>query len=363
MKLIHIPLELLEERYSKQWFNWFEDEFSKQGVCYTSVLPRSGLNAKIEIGEFLDVIKTNQFKAEQLQCITKLFKNNVIDHNTVFLFMDSWFPGLEMLAYMRNALGIPFKIAGIFHAGTWDQHDFITKCGMKPWGQFCERAWFEILDVIFVATQFHKNLIIENSTHVTKDYLHLTDKIKVTGLPIYPDFVNSVQKEKIVVFPHRIADEKRPQDFKEMRNALSSAYPDWQFVFTKEVCKNKKEYYELLNKSAIAVSYAEQETFGIAQIEATLCGCVPVVPNQLAYKELYYPIFQYDRTKDCHQVDVMDKVIDLIEIFNTPIENTYPFCTLANEHLVMALQYQQKYFIKLGKNAIPSMIQHCEELL
>lgn len=358
MKLIHVPLELLKERYSQQWYSWFTEEFIKNNVCHTTILPKSGLNAKIETGEFLDVIKTNSFKAEQLQCITRLFENKLVDKNTVFFFMDSWFPGLEMLAYMRNALDIPFKIAGIFHAGTWDQHDFITKCGMKSWGRFCERAWFEILDVIFVATQFHKNLIIENSEYIQKCHLHLTDKIKVTGLPIYTDFVDTVPKEKIVVFPHRMADEKRPKDFKEMRNTLSLAYPDWKFVFSKEVCKTKKEYYELLNKSAIAVSCAEQETFGIAQIEATLCGCIPVVPNQLAYKELYNSVFQYDRTKKHYQVAVIDKVVEHIKFLNT-----HPFATLENEHLMTTLNVQRNYFIELGKNAIPNMIQHCEDLL
>lgn len=343
MHLIHVPLELLEERYSKQWFVWFEKEFKAHNVNYMHILPTSGLNCKIEVGEFLDVIKTNTFKAEQLQAITRLFTHNLVTKDTVFLFMDAWFPGLEMLAYLRDALKIPFKIAGIFHAGTWDQHDYLTKCGMKPWGQFCERAWFEIMDVIFVATKFHKNLIIENSPYIQKCSVHLTDKIKVTGLPIYPDFVKTVPKEKIIVFPHRKADEKRPDLFIQLKEDLQNILPDWQFIFSKDVCNTKDEYYDLLNRSRIAVSFAEQETFGIAILEATLCGCVPIVPDKLSYREIYQYDFEYAAS---HAVDNAALLI-LKHIDTTP----------------EMLETQQQEIITLGKTAIANIIQHCENLI
>jgi len=342
MNLIHVPLELLEERYSKQWFVWFEKEFKNHNVNYTHILPSSGLNCKIEVGEFLDVIKTNTFKAEQLQAITRLFTHNLVTKDTVFLFMDGWFPGLEMLAYLRDALKIPFKIAGIFHAGTWDQHDYLTKCGMKPWGQFCERAWFEIMDVIFVATQFHKNLIIENSAYIQKGTVHITDKIKVTGLPIYPDFVKAVSKENIIVFPHRKAEEKRPDLFMSLKYRLQNTLPDWQFIFSKDVCNNKDEYYDLLNRSRIAVSFAEQETFGIAMLEATLCGCIPIVPNKLSYKELYQNWFQYD--------------------VDNAVENAANLIIKHLDTTPQLLDMQKHEIISLGKTAITNIIQHCENL-
>ena len=43
--------------------------------------------------------------------------------------------GLEMLAYVRDGLGLKFKIVGILHAGTYDPHDFLTQKGMASWGR------------------------------------------------------------------------------------------------------------------------------------------------------------------------------------------------------------------------------------
>jgi hypothetical protein len=295
MNLIHVPIELLEERYSQQWFHWFDAEFKKFKINALHVLPPSGLKAEIQTGEFLDVIGTLEFKSEQLRWICSLFRNGQVSKETVFLIADSWFPGLEMLAYLRDALKIPFKIVGIFHAGTWDQHDFITKAGMRSWGKHCELAWFNILDAICVATQFHKKLIIESVDSVEKWSIKdsLQNKIHVTGLPIYPDFVKPTKKENIIVFPHRLAQEKNPECFNHLQQALAKDFCDWTFIKTKEVTHSKSEYYDILNRAKVAVSFADQETFGISMLESVLCGCIPIVPDKLSYKELYPLEFKY----------------------------------------------------------------------
>jgi glycosyltransferase involved in cell wall biosynthesis len=45
-------------------------------------------------------------------------------------------------------------------------------------------------------------------------------------------------------------------------------------------------YRALLHQADIVVSTAIQEFFGIAVLEAIFCGCVPALPNRLAYPEL-----------------------------------------------------------------------------
>jgi glycosyltransferase involved in cell wall biosynthesis len=346
MNLIHVPIELLEERYSQQWFHWFDAEFKRFEINALHVLPPSGLEAKIQTGEFLDVIGTLEFKSEQLRWICSLFRNGQITKDTVFLIADAWFPGIEMLAYLRDALKIPFKIVGIFHAGTWDQHDFITKVGMRSWGQHCELAWFDILDAICVATKFHKDLIIQSvERYKYKDMLER--KIHVTGLPIYPDFVKDVPKENIVIFPHRLAEEKNPKLFDQLQLFLSEEFNDWTFVKTKDVTRSKSEYYELLNKAKVAISFADQETYGISMMESVLCGCVPIVPDKLSYKELYPSEFKY------------------------PVENPYGLVRNASILLLQVLQnyeeYQQKhqFFVREvqwnGEQAIFNILKICTE--
>jgi len=68
----------------------------------------------------------------------------------------------------------------------------------------------------------------------------------------------------------------------------------WKFIKSNEVCKTKQGYFDLLNKSKIVVSFADQETWGIAMQEALFEDCFPVVPNKLSYKEMYFERYRFD---------------------------------------------------------------------
>ncbi len=278
--LINVPIESLEERYSAQWNYWFPKEFTKHNIDFITVKGKR-LHYGISVGSFLDVVDTNYYKATQLAELCSMIYRNEIKDGDVIFFHDLWFPGIEMLQYVRQGLGIDFKIVGILHAGTWDENDFLSRKGMTSWAEFIENGWFRFIDKIFVATEYHKNLLL--SKRIVN-----ANQIVVTGLPIYPDdFVKPVKKENIVVFPHRLDPEKQPHLFDKFRSEFEVYYPDWQFIRTKDVCKSKSGYYDLLNRAKISVSFAKQETFGIAMLESLFCGCVPVVPNRLSYSELF----------------------------------------------------------------------------
>jgi len=92
--------------------------------------------------------------------------------------------------------------------------------------------------------------------------------------------------------------EKQPFVFDRLADTLKELYPDWQFIKTKDVWTDKTAYYDLLNRSKIAFSCALQETFGIAMVEAVMCGCVPIVPNRLSYQLMYDDKFKYRSTID-----------------------------------------------------------------
>ena len=42
---------------------------------------------------------------------------------------------------------------------------------------------------------------------------------------------------------------------------------------------SKQEYYDLLSRARVVVSFALQENFGFSVAEAVYLGCVPVLPN------------------------------------------------------------------------------------
>lgn len=61
--------------------------------------------------------------------------------------------------------------------------------------------------------------------------------------------------------------------------------------FAGEIChfgflSSREEYMKVLKGADIFISTAEHEFFGIAAVEAVAAGCIPVVPDHLAYPEV-----------------------------------------------------------------------------
>lgn len=73
----------------------------------------------------------------------------------------------------------------------------------------------------------------------------------------------------------------------------------------------RREYLDWLSRGDIVVSTANQENFGIAVIEAVLCGCVPLVPKRLSYPEIIPTAF-HDQCLFTSAVDLTDKLGRLI---------------------------------------------------
>jgi hypothetical protein len=61
---------------------------------------------------------------------------------------------------------------------------------------------------------------------------------------------------------------------------------------------SRSDYAALLASSDVAVSTASNEFFGLAMIEACYAGCTPLVPERLAYPEIYPGEFRYEGTDE-----------------------------------------------------------------
>lgn len=301
--MIHfLPIEPLWQRYSEQWLRWFQREFERLNVPYKTWMGQHV--GDIQTGQFLDVFGTHVFKFTQLARLIEATQRGegIKDGDTVFL-MDVWFPGLEALAYIRDGAGIKFKIVGILHDGSYDQHDFLYQKGMQNWAQHLEESWFQLLDQIYVGTLFHKGYVLAARECDP-------EKIKVTGLPFFPEEcqasrIGSLRPFK-VIFPHRPAKEKGPEHFDKLL-----AYTNLVGIRRHETVPAwpKDLYYRNLSRSEVAVSYAWQEMFGISMLEACANGCLPLVPNRLAYAEIYPDVFKYGPEEESN---LEPRILDLI---------------------------------------------------
>lgn len=80
-----------------------------------------------------------------------------------------------------------------------------------------------------------------------------------------------------------------PAIFDEAKEKLDAHIDHFGFV------RERQQYVDFLKQGSIAVSTARHEFFGIAMLEAVRCGCRPLVPDRLAYRELYPDRFRYAR--------------------------------------------------------------------
>lgn len=332
--IINIPIEPLDQRYTAEWLRWFPEHFRRLKVPHRTINPTLEVQqGELSSDRFLNTAYTLRYKAAQLGMILNMLdQDEMLRRRGILFFNDLWFPGLEALFYYRqDTPDAGFKITGILHAGTYDPWDRLSRKGMGRWGKQLEESWLEEIDLIFLSCPFHRDLLLEQR----KVAPH---KLRVTGLPIYPpEFERrDGNRRDRIVFPHRLAPEKQPHLF----NALAETYRDNETFLerSKDKPRTKQEYHQWMIESKIAVSFALQETWGIAMQEAVFCGCVPVVPDRLAYRDLYPQEFRY---RD------FEEAVDMVDNF---LVNYYQITT-------------QTVFIKMRRNlvdkgsaAIPNMI-------
>ena len=289
--IFYVPLERIESRYTTHLDRDIISYLESSNLNYRRI---HGLGFKRSpappSGCFLNYSYTIKFKMAQLQEIAKLFEDGLVSDGDVFWFSDLWFPGIESIAYMNYFAKKKIKIKGVIHAGSWTDTDFVR--GMERWAKCFEDCLFDLVDEVYVGTNFSAQQLIERR-------LIDPSKVVVTGLPIDSKLPNDLPpKEDIVVFNGRLCDEKQPHLFDLLKERVSPLFPDAKFVKTMELGLNREDYIDLLGRAKVCVSYALQENFGYGLIEAALQGCVPVVPDRLSYKEIFKDIFRYSTFKE-----------------------------------------------------------------
>lgn len=104
-----------------------------------------------------------------------------------------------------------------------------------------------------------------------------------------------------------------PLEFDEIKQELQNRgwLGRWGYI------ADRQEYYHVLNNSMFVLSTAEHDFQGISVLEAVSQGCIPIVPDRLAYCEMFDDIYRYasDINMCVEAKSMSQKVQDLI---NTP---------------------------------------------
>lgn len=290
-----VDIEAHEQRYTRQWRDHLPAQLERAAI------ERGHLDWSIRVisgeageqvptsGAFLNFAATNIYKSSQVIAIARAFERNEVKPGDKFLITDAWNPGIINVRYMADLLKVPVEIHGLWHAGSYDPHDFLGRGIVdKRWSTAFEAALFYAIDVNHFATRFHIDLFKQTFGAIDESRLYRTGWPMEYLRPLLapPEPVN---KERLVLFPHRLAPEKQVEIFRD----LAAAFPDYRFVVCQDEPLTKAEYHVLLQRAVLVFSANLQETLGISLYEGALCGAMPLAPERLSYVEMYHPDWLY----------------------------------------------------------------------
>ena len=292
-----VDLEPVETRYTAQWKEHVPNLLRKAGHHVQILAGPTDIPSATTPGAFLNFGGTNIYKSLQVEGMGRLFCSGAIKPGDHFLFTDAWHPGIINLKYMSELLQIPVKIHALWHAGSYDPHDFLGRLiGDAPWVRHAEKSFYHAIDHNYFATTFHIEMFGKNL--LGKDgydpKANVTKKVVRTGWPMeYMDTIltsyKGMPKRDLILFPHRIAPEKQVEIFRDLKEQL----PEYEFVVCQDQELTKNEYHNLLGESKIVFSCSLQETLGIGCYEGAIVDAIPMVPDRLSYTEMYDEGFKY----------------------------------------------------------------------
>ena len=297
MTIFIVDIEAVDTRYTKQWKEYLPKQMRHATNEDVKVISGGDTPQATTPGAFLNFGGTNVYKSKQLEIIGEMFCKGEVKNGDYFLYTDAWNPTVIQLKYMAVLLGVDIRIGGLWHAGSYDPHDFLGRLiGDSLWVRNAEASMFYVYDDNFYATDFHidlfaQGLLDEEDTDELREY---HPSIKRVGWPMEYlrnslDQYKGMPKRDLILFPHRIAPEKQVEIFRDLKEHL----PQYEFVVCQEQELTKNEYHNLLGEAKLVFSANLQETLGISWYEGALVNAIPMVPDRLSYSEMAFDTFKY----------------------------------------------------------------------
>tara|TARA_B100000424_G_C22935038_1_gene497508 strand:+ start:1327 stop:2376 length:1050 start_codon:yes stop_codon:yes gene_type:complete len=319
MTIYVVDIEAVDTRYTKQWKEHLPKQLRRSTNNEVVVISGGETPQATTPGAFLNFGGTNVYKSNQLAQIGEMFCAGKIQDGDYFLYTDAWNPTVIQLRYMAELLGVNIRIGGMWHAGSYDPHDFLGRLiGDKPWVRLAEESMFNTYDHNFFATEFHIDLFKEsfaNDKH--NKFARVGWPMEYLADSLVP--YKGMEKKNMILFPHRIAPEKQLEIFSDLQNQL----PQYEFVVCQERPLSKIEYHNLLGEAKLVFSANLQETLGISWYEGALVGALPMVPDRLSYSEMALPEFKYPsewttsfENYRFHKAKVIKQIVEYMENYD-----------------------------------------------
>ncbi len=229
---------------------------------------------------------------------------DILRDGDVVLFLDFWNPSIFQFKFWATRNNKDLKFYTIHHGSSHLAGDFANMPAYR-WVDKFEDAWAACYDGIFLASSYVSNLLGSEfgKTHVTYlpiDYLrpYMNKYLGKTGF-----------KNGKVIMPLRMDSDKGVDRFLEFVNNNPKmeliAFSDTPENFAKfdnlDIRKpmERADLFKLESECSYVISFARQETFGYAVLEAVMMGCKPIIYFDENVNPELYPEFSfiYDTTQ------------------------------------------------------------------
>lgn len=231
------------------------------------------------------------------------------------------------VALFRALTQTQIPIALYFHENQltypWSVHDAYVQLRRDNHYAFINYTSALVADKVFFNSNYHKHALLEALPTFLKQFpdhrpLETITEIEAKSqvLPLALDLkrfdsfrANTTNDIPIILWNHRWEYDKNPEDFFRLLFRLADENIDFQLVVLGESYRNVPAIFEQakqrlqaqilhfgyvedfatyanwLWKADIALTTSNQDFFGGSVVEAISCGCLPILPNRLAYPE------------------------------------------------------------------------------
>ncbi len=163
-----------------------------------------------------------------------------------------------------------------------------------------------------------KKLPDEVPNNIVTELKYKSNILPVAISPIKNAAIKNTENKnpELILWNHRWEYDKAPQIFADALDILSKSHPDFQLALLGERAAktpdalrqieqqhhtrilinqkvSKKDYQKYIAQAGIVVSSAIHEFQGLAMLQAASAGAIPLIPDDLCYREQYAEQYRY----------------------------------------------------------------------
>lgn len=304
-RLIWVPQLPVKMRYQEWWcVNMvleLKNYFDSFVVLGESFIERMFSNTSMVADDNLFSSQTSSIDLEVAQ-IQEYMQLDFRDDD-ILLISDISYPGIFCNALFHKR---PKKCFAICHASAKNKYDIWEPVAEQKWMQ--ESGIANLLDGIFVATEYHKHKLKWLNTYIVG--LPFLKKFE-DGFPFYNRDVFELPVKNNSTLTNDIVSAARAN--KQKIDEKIESFVEEQFnrkiIRLSETDINSwYEYYSALNNARVLLVSAHEETFGYQIADAVLGAncCIPIAPRESSYVEMLPDRYLYDR----HNLDELKSIIN-----------------------------------------------------